>query len=97
MSASARHVVQVEGWDPFPIRGDQTLLEACEDAGVPMDSACGGFACCNACRVTVLEGLAHVGPALPEEIPFLDAPDQRLGCQVRASGDLVVRLDPGLH
>lgn len=96
MSAAVRHVVRVEGWDPFPIRADQTLLEACEDAGVPMDSACGGFACCNACRVTVLEGGAAAGVPLPEELPFLDAPAQRLGCQVRTSGDLVVRLDPGL-
>ncbi len=59
-----------------------------------MDSACGGFACCNSCRVEVLSGA--LSPLLPEEEPFLDAPAQRLGCQARLLGGLVaVRLAPG--
>lgn len=88
--------VVVEGWPAFGIRPDQTLLEGCEDAGVPMDSACGGFACCNACRVQVIAGMEHLGPTLPEEAAFLDADDQRLGCQIRASGPIRVRLAPGM-
>jgi ferredoxin len=60
-----------------------------------MESACGGFAACNSCRVVVLDG--ELTPLLPEEEPFLDGPDQRLGCQARvAGGDRVaVRLAPG--
>lgn len=89
--------VRVEGWPPFPMRADQTLLEACEDAGVPMDSACGGFAACNACRVDVLAGMEATNPVLEEERAFLDAPGQRLGCQVRIRGPIAVRLAPGMH
>ncbi|MEZ4321389.1 MAG: 2Fe-2S iron-sulfur cluster-binding protein [Myxococcota bacterium] len=91
-----RHTVEVEGWPAFEMGADQNVLEGCEDAGVPMDSACGGFAACNACRVQVLQGAEHCGSVLEEEIPFLDGPDQRLGCQLRVSGPVVLRLSPGM-
>ncbi len=71
-----------------------SLLEACEAAGIPMESACGGFACCNSCRVEVESG--ELTPLLPEEEPFLDGPRQRLGCQARVVGGPVsIRLAPG--
>lgn len=71
----------------------RTLLDACLDAGIPMEAACGGFAACNTCRVRVLGG--SLGPPTPVEEPFLDRPDQRLGCQCQPVGDLVLELDPG--
>lgn len=70
-----------------------TLLELCDTHGLPMESACGGFAACNSCRVRVIEGV--LSPREELEDPFLDAPDQRLGCQARVVGDVRVRLDPG--
>lgn len=70
-----------------------SLLEVCERHGLPMESACGGFAACNSCRVRVISG--DLSPLDELEEPFLDAPDQRLGCQARVVGDVVVRLDPG--
>ncbi len=73
-----------------------TLLEVCEEHGIPMDSACGGFACCNACRVEVLEGASGLSPKDPAEDPFLDGPGQRLGCQARVVGPVRVRLAPGI-
>ncbi|MEN9785888.1 MAG: 2Fe-2S ferredoxin [Pseudomonadota bacterium] len=70
-----------------------TLLEACDSHGLPMETACGGFAACNSCRVRVVSGvLSDVDPA---ETPFLDRPEHRLGCQARVVGDVVVVLDPG--
>jgi ferredoxin len=72
-----------------------TLLDASEDLGVPLDSDCGGVAACNACRVKVLAGAEHLSPLDPSEEPFLDAPAQRLGCQARVYGDVVVVPDPG--
>jgi 2Fe-2S ferredoxin len=93
---TTRHRVAIEGYAPFEVDEETTLLEGCEEAGVPMDSACGGFAACNACRVQILSGGEHCGPTLEEEVPFLDAPDQRLGCQVRVSGPVVLRLAPGM-
>lgn len=84
----------VEGFDPVDAPPDSTLLEACDAAGIPMETACGGFAACNSCRVEVLSGtLSEVDPL---EEPFLDLPTHRLGCQARLeAGDVAVRLDPG--
>ena len=87
--------VEVEGYPAFDVAEDTTLLEACEAHGVPMDSACGGFAACNSCRVDVLEGADALSPLLEEEEPFLDREGQRLGCQARVRGPIRVRLAPG--
>ena len=88
--------VEVVGYPATHAEAGQSLLEICEDAGIPMDSACGGFACCNACRVDVLEGGAHLSEQGPEEAPFLDRDDQRLGCQALVNGPVVVRLASGM-
>lgn len=85
----------VEGYPRCESEAGLTLLEVCEAAGIPMDSACGGFAACNSCRVDVLVGPDHLSPEAPEEEPFLDSPAQRLGCQARVLGDITVRLAPG--
>lgn len=85
--------VRVEGWAAFSLPEGATLLQGCEAAGIPMESACGGFACCNSCRVGVLEG--DCGVASAEEEPFLDLPSQRLGCQWQPLGDVTVSLQPG--
>jgi ferredoxin len=87
--------VTVEGFPVMHVPAGTSLLEACEAARIPMDSACGGFAACNSCRVDVLDGTAHLTPLVPEEEPFLDGPDQRLGCQARVQGPVHVRLAPG--
>ncbi len=67
-----------------------TLLEASEHTARPLDSDCGGFAACNACRVDVLEGADALTPKDEAEQPFLEAPSQRLGCQARLLGARVV-------
>ena len=71
-----------------------TLLAVCDDHGLPMETACGGFAACNSCRVRVVSGT--LSPLEDVEEPFLDDPGQRLGCQARVAGDVVVRLEPGV-
>ena len=71
----------------------QTLLEVCDEHSIRMDTACGGFAACNSCRVAVVSG--ELSPVDEAETPFLDRPDQRLGCQARVQGDVVVQRDPG--
>lgn len=86
--------LEIEGFDPVEVEPGTTVLEACEDHGIPMESACGGFAACNSCRVEVLSGV--LSPLVDEEEPFLDAPDQRLGCQARVLGDVALRLAPGM-
>ncbi|MDP2306367.1 MAG: 2Fe-2S iron-sulfur cluster-binding protein [Pseudomonadota bacterium] len=70
-----------------------TLLEVCDAFGLPMETACGGFAACNSCRVRVIAGaLSEVEDV---EHPFLDDDGQRLGCQARVVGAVTVRLEPG--
>ena len=88
-------LLHVEGWEPVAAEPGATLLEVCEEHGIPMDSACGGFACCNACRVDVLGG-GGLSPLEEEERPFLDMDGQRLGCQARIVGDAAIRLAPGM-
>ncbi len=71
----------------------QTLLDVCDSYALPMETACGGFAACNSCRVRLVSGSLS---ALDEsEAPFLDRADQRLGCQARVVGECVVAFDPG--
>lgn len=85
--------LMVEGFAPAEVEEGQSLLEACEGVGIPMDSACGGFACCNSCRVDVIAG--DLSPRIDEEIAFLDHEGQRLGCQAMVIGDVTIRLAPG--
>jgi ferredoxin len=86
----------VDGVGQVDVEPGVSLLEACESRGLPMGSDCGGFAACNACRVRVLEGASSLSPRVEEEDPFLDRPDQRLGCQARLLGDVIVRFEPGM-
>ena len=88
--------VIIEPHPPFEVPVGTTLLDASEDAGVELESDCGGVAACNACRVEVLEGYDNLSPQGPEEDPFLDADGQRLGCQAQVLGDVRVRPAPGL-
>ncbi len=86
----------VEGHGAVEVAPGATLLEACDSAGIPMETECGGFAACNSCRVRVRAGAEHLSPLEEAEEPFLDEDDQRLGCQARVlSGEVIVRLDPG--
>ena len=91
--------LRVEGYPTAQVRADQTLLEACESIDVPMESACGGFACCNSCRVDVLQGAEVLSERREEEEAFLDTDRQRLGCQAHlkdmGGSILSVRLSPG--
>jgi ferredoxin len=88
--------VEVEGYPAIVAEAEETLLELCEANAIPMESACGGFAACNSCRVRVLWGSEGLSRRVAEEEGFLDAADQRLGCQARVLGAVRFRLDPGL-
>ena len=95
LTSDAAIEVRVEGFAPTQAASGAILLEVCEAAGIPMESACGGFACCNSCRVQVIEGWENLGDLREEERPFLDANDQRLGCQATVHGPVALRLAPG--
>ena len=87
--------IEVDGFPAFHVATGTCLLDACEANGVPIDSACGGFAACNSCRVEVRDG-ASLSALVEEEEAFLDSPSQRLACQCEVIADVALRLAPGM-
>lgn len=86
--------IEVEGRGTFEVPEGTKLVLALEDHGVDILHRCGGNSKCTSCRVEVLAGDA--GPVSEKEQMTLAAKghsaDQfRLSCQIRVSGDLVVR------
>lgn len=74
------------------INSETTLREAAHLLGVNVHDRCGGMgACCN-CVVTVKEGAANVcAKTVVEEAVFYLSPEDRLSCQCRITGDVVVK------
>ncbi len=68
-----------------------TLREAAHQLEVDVHDRCGGLgACCN-CVVTVVDGAASISPkTVVEEAVFYLDPKDRLSCQCRITGDVVV-------
>ena len=78
--------------EELEINGQTTLREAAHMAGVNVHDRCGGMgACCN-CIVTVVSGMENICPkSIVEEAVFYLDKDDRLSCQCRLTGDVVVR------
>lgn len=74
-----------------------SLLHAAKRAEVALDHRCGGHARCGTCKVTVVEGAAHLterGAAETRVLGVLKAgPDDRLACQCWTRGDVTVTVD----
>lgn len=68
-----------------------TVLAAAQQAGVSIDSSCGGVGACGKCRVILRLGHAEVEPG-----PFLTAEEigqgYALACQTQVADDLVVEV-----
>jgi uncharacterized 2Fe-2S/4Fe-4S cluster protein (DUF4445 family) len=86
-----------------------SVLEAARKLGVDLDSVCGGRGICGRCRVAIVEGvdqkrgvasaLAHA--TAPDEVEQryqrlrgVFGPCERLGCQARLLGDLLIDVPP---
>lgn len=58
--------------------------------------ACGGKGRCTTCRMIVLQGGESLGQLTPAEKRYSDEglllPNERLACQVRVTGDLIIRV-----
>lgn len=78
------------------VEGDQTLLSAILDAGIPIVHECGGNGRCGTCSVIVLEGADELPePNFPEqEVLRLrrKAPCARLSCRLRPKTRLTVQI-----
>lgn len=71
------------------------LVLTLEDAGIDILHRCGGNARCTTCRVEILEGEPGEMGELEKNRLAVEAelaPNVRLSCQIRVSGDLKVRV-----
>ena len=70
------------------------LIEVMRQAGIPLQSVCGGSGTCGRCRVRILSGSTH--PPNAEEIKQIPdaelADGYRLACQVRVRDDTAVDI-----
>ena len=71
-----------------------SVLEASRMAGIPHASVCGGRGRCSTCRARVVGDASAMPPPSVDELKVLErvgaAPDVRLACQLRPTGDLSV-------
>jgi ferredoxin len=76
---------------------EASVLSAAAKGEVALTHRCGGHARCGTCLVTVEEGaeqLTPMGAAEARILKILKArPEQRLGCQAWAKGDVTCRID----
>ncbi len=76
---------------------EASLLAAAAKGELALTHRCGGHARCGTCVITVEDGAAHLTPMGAAEARILKVlkagPDQRLGCQAWAQGDVTCRID----
>ncbi|RME26787.1 MAG: (2Fe-2S)-binding protein [Deltaproteobacteria bacterium] len=79
-----------------PVEGGRTLLEAARELGVDLSHYCGGRCSCGTCRVEIVEGAEGLTAMVGNEAMVLGASradaGQRLACQARLVGPVVVRV-----
>jgi adenylate cyclase len=91
--------VTFKGKQTFHIDAERevTLLAAAAKGEVGLNHQCGGHARCGTCRITVEEGAEHLSPMGTAEARVLRilkaGPNERLGCQAWAKGDVVCKVD----
>jgi 2Fe-2S ferredoxin len=75
---------------------NKPVLRIIQEAGIDWMTDCGGKGRCTTCRAIVIAGDENLTPNSPAELKYrsqgLLYPNERLMCQVRAKGDLVLRV-----
>jgi iron-sulfur cluster assembly protein len=79
------------------LRDGEILLDKLLGHRVNIAHDCGGVLACTSCRVVIREGLEHLETPSNDELDLLDradsmAPHERLACQVRGIGDVLVEI-----
>ena len=71
-----------------------TLLDAAIEAEADLNHYCGGMCSCGSCRIEILGGEVSELEAMEETTLDVvrEVETERLGCQTRALGDVVVRI-----
>ena len=85
----------------IPAEPGDSVLAACQRAGLKLETVCKGRGICGACRVLVDEAcISLLPPPTPNEARLLrylkeDAAHQRLACQIKLDDQLSgLRLTP---
>ncbi len=72
------------------------VLRLIQEAGIDWMTECGGKGRCTTCRAVVLSGAENLTPITPAETKYRELgllfSNERLMCQVRTRGDLVLRV-----
>ena len=70
------------------------LLDAIENAGVPVQQHCGNMAVCGWCRMEITDGADRLSAPERPEVLLMEretfAPNERASCQARVFGDVTV-------
>ena len=79
------------------VESNTSILEASKILGFPLAHDCGGNASCTTCRVEVESGEENLSEIDFDEQDLLDRENlteafNRLGCQAKMHGDVVVRV-----
>ncbi len=79
------------------VEPNTSILEASKILGFPLNHDCGGNASCTTCRVEVESGGENLSEVDFDEQDLLDRENlteafNRLGCQAKIQGDVVVRV-----
>ena len=79
------------------LREGEILLDHLLGQGVDIAHDCGGVLACTSCRVVIRQGIEHLQAPSDDELDLLDRADsrarnERLACQVRGGGELLVQI-----
>lgn len=90
-------IIENLGQKEVPVtRTDEPALRHIQAQGIDWMHACGAKGRCTTCRMIVLKGSEGLGPHTAAELKYRKAglllENERLACQVRVSGDIVVRV-----
>lgn len=81
----------------FPIEEGQSILEAAEQAGIPVESGC-RMGLCGADPIAITDCVDNLSPPTPEELETLERigllGKARLACSVCVTGSVRINLDP---
>jgi ferredoxin len=70
------------------------LREAVHLAGLEVQDRCGGMGACASCSVLIVEGQENTtSPTTAETVVGYLANNERLSCQCKVLGDVVVKLE----
>jgi uncharacterized 2Fe-2S/4Fe-4S cluster protein (DUF4445 family) len=85
-------IVFVPSYKEISCEQENTILDAAREAGVYLDSVCGGIGKCGKCKVRIVSGEAN--PLAPEELAQIPVREQnqgfRLACRGRLLSDATV-------